>query len=180
MRPSTRWSTLASGASCMAGSVRISSIKRPRPAVPLANSSAKVESFRTGLTKVVIYRLKVMRSTVSISPRMMNTPPAAMTATDRMHRKNSMVALNRPMALWNWRLEVLKLSLESSNFRSSACSLAKALAVRMPERPDSISALIVAVFCFTRREASCMEARHFQTTRKKIGRMTAMTRASRH
>ena len=61
---------MASGASCIAGSSRISSTNRAKPAVPLANSSAKVESLRTGFTKVVIYRLKVMRSTVSIRPCM--------------------------------------------------------------------------------------------------------------
>ena len=122
----------------------------------------------------------MIRSTVSIWPRMMKKPPAAMTAAERMHIKNSMVALNRPMALWNCRFEVLKLSLEFSNFCSSAFSLAKALAVRMPERPDSISALMVAVFCFTRAEASCMDFRQRHTTSKKMGRMTAMISASRH
>ena len=80
---------------------------------------------------------------------MMSQPPTAMTAAERMHKKNSMVALNRPMALWNCRLEVLKASLERVNFSSSAPSLAKALAVRMPDRPDSMSVLIAAVRCLT-------------------------------
>ena len=48
-----------------------------------------------------------MRSTVFSSPRIMSQPPTAMTAAERRHRKNSMVALKRPMALWNCRLEFL-------------------------------------------------------------------------
>ena len=135
---------------------------------------------RTGFTNVVIYRLKVIRSTVSIRPCMMRKPPTEITATERMHRKNSITALNRPMARWNTRLEVLKLSLDTSNFSSSASSLAKALAVLMPERPDSMSALMVAVRCFTLIEASCMDLRHFHTTRKNTGMMQAITRASCH
>ena len=46
----------------MVGSVAISSMNRCRPAKPLENISAKFASFRTGLMKVVIYRLKVIRS----------------------------------------------------------------------------------------------------------------------
>ena len=114
------------------------------------------------------------------SPRMMNRPPAAMTATERMQRKNSIVALNRPMALWNARLEVLKVALELSNFWSSAPSLAKAFAVRMPERPDSMSELMTAVFCFTAAEAALMDRRQDQTTAKNTGTMQVITRASRH
>ena len=38
---------------------------------------------------------------------LMSQPPTAMTAAERRHRKNSMVALKRPMALWNCRLEFL-------------------------------------------------------------------------
>ena len=41
------------------------------------------------------------------------------------------------------------MSLAVLNFSSSSGSLAKALAVRMPEMPDSIPALMTAVFCFT-------------------------------
>lgn len=65
----------------------------------MAKSSAKLESFRTGVTKAVMYRLKVIRSTVSIRPSIMRNPPTEMTTTERMHRKNSITALNRPMAL---------------------------------------------------------------------------------
>lgn len=74
----------------------------------------------------------------------------------------------------------MKLSLDTSNFCISAVSLAKALAVRMPERPDSISLLITAVFCFTPREAAYMERRQRHTTRKNTGRIRAITRASCH
>ena len=50
----------------------------------------------------------------------------------------------------------------------------------MPEMPDSIPALMTAVFCFTWRLAALMERRQPQITRKKTGRIAAMTRASRH
>jgi len=43
--------------------VRISSTKRFRPAKPLENISAKLASFRMGLTKDVTYRENVIRST---------------------------------------------------------------------------------------------------------------------
>ena len=54
--------------------------------------------------------------------------------------------------------------LDALNLSSSSCSLAKALAVRMPEMPDSMPALMTAVFCFTCVEASLMERRHIHTT----------------
>ena len=72
------------------------------------------------------------------------------------------------------------MSLAALNFSSSSGSLAKALAVRMPEMPDSIPALMTAVFCFTWRLAALMDRRQPQITRKKTGRIAAMTRASRH
>ena len=52
-----------SGADFSYGSVPISSMNRCRPAKPLENISAKLASLRMGLTKVVTYREKVMRST---------------------------------------------------------------------------------------------------------------------
>ncbi len=70
--------------------------------------------------------------------------------------------------------------LDTLNLSSSSCSLAKALAVRMPEMPDSMPALMTAVFCFTWRDASLMDWRHIHTTTKKTGRMAAITSASRH
>ncbi len=68
-------SAFASGASRSFGSVRISSTKRPRPAKPLANISAKFTSLRTGLVNVEMYRENVNRSTRSIRPCMMSVPP---------------------------------------------------------------------------------------------------------
>ena len=53
---------MASGASWTVGSVRMISTNRFRPAKPLASSSEKLESLRSGETKVAIYRLKVTRS----------------------------------------------------------------------------------------------------------------------
>ena len=84
------------------------------------------------------------------------------------------------MARWKARLEVLKLSLDTSNLWSSASSLAKALAVLMPERPDSMSALMVAVRCLTLMEAVRMEDRHLHTTSRNTGMIQAITRASCH
>lgn len=180
MLPCTCRSSRASGASFWLGSVAIISRKRDRPAKPLANISEKLASFRMGLTKVPMYKEKVSKSTRSIWLRIIKKPPKAITATWRMHRKNSMVELNRAMALWNWRLEVLYFPLARLNRSFSQHSLAKALAVRMPEREDSISVLMWPTFCLTSLETAAIRLRWVVTTRAKMGIKTATTRASLH
>ena len=91
-----------------------------------------------------------------------------------------MVELNRAMALWNWRLEVLYFPLARLNRSFSQHSLAKALAVRMPEREDSISVLMWPTFCLTSLETAAIRLRWVVTTRAKMGIKTATTRASLH
>ena len=66
------------------------------------------------------------------------------------------------------------------NFPNSTSSLAKALAVRMPEREDSISALMAAVRLLTCLETALIFRRRRMTTASKMGRMMQTTRASRH
>ncbi len=79
----------ASGASCTAGSTRISSTNRLKPAMPLRNCSTKAASFRTGVRKVEIYRMNALRSMKVISPRRMKKPPAATVSTFMAGRANS-------------------------------------------------------------------------------------------
>ena len=85
---------------------------------------------------------------------MMSQPPTAMTTTGRMPAKNSITALKRPISLWKPRLAVLNTSLASSKRCCCSASLANALVVRTPDRPDSMAALMVPVFCLAAREAS--------------------------
>ena len=134
-----------------------SSTKRWRPAVPFANNSAKLDNLRTGFTNVETYKLKVIRSIVSILPCIIRAPPTAITMSDNVHIKNSIIALKRPIALWNCFLDVLYVSLDVLNFCCSIVSFAKALAVFIPVSPDSISVLMTATFCLTRIEASLIE-----------------------
>ena len=54
------------------------------------------------------------------------------------------------------------------------------MAVRKPERVDSISMLISAVFCFTAAEARCIAFRRAMTTTSISGTITSTTSASRH
>ena len=72
------------------------------------------------------------------------------------------------------------MSFERVNFSASTGSLAKALAVRMPESADSMSALMTAVFFLTRREAVRMALRREKLTRMNTGIITATTSVSRH
>ena len=111
---------------------------------------------------------------------MMSHPLTAITATGRMHMKNSMEHINQAMALYRSFLEVLNRSLAPWNFSLSARSLEKALAVRMPEMLDSMSALMPAMFCFTRRLAWIMFRRLRLTTMRNVGTSSSITRASRH
>ena len=61
--PSTVLSSVASGASCTFGSVRISSRKRWNPAMPSVKVSMKNTRVRIGETNVVTYSENVIRST---------------------------------------------------------------------------------------------------------------------
>ena len=83
--------------------------------------------------------------------------------------KNSIEALKRPMALWKLRLEFLNCSLALLNLAASAFSLENALAVRMPDRLDSMSALMPAMVCLTTREAERMAVRLTMHTTIKMG-----------
>ena len=65
--------------------------------------------------------------------------------------------------------------MERSNFSISASSLAKALAVRMPERDDSTSPLMPASFTLTSREARAMRLRWMAVNSTNSG-ITANTR----
>ena len=127
-----------------------------------------------------MYRLKVRRSTISSWPFIIRAPPTVMTATDRRVMKNSREPVNMPISLWNSRLEVLKRSFAALNLANSTASLAKAFAVRMPEREDSISALMAAVLALTFLETALIFRRRMVTTTTKMGRITQTTRASRH
>ena len=111
---------------------------------------------------------------------MMSAPPTVTTATERMDMKNSSEPLKMPISLWNSRLETLKRSFARSNFSSSTSSLAKALAVRIPEREDSISALMDAVRALTFLETALIFRRRRMSTSRRMGRMITMTSASRH
>ena len=62
-----------------------------------------------------------------------------MIMTFKLHKKNSTLLWNMPIALWNARLEVLNSALAASKRAASTVSLAKAFAVRTPERLLSIS-----------------------------------------
>ena len=66
------------------------------------------------------------------------------------------------------------------NFSFSALSLEKALAVRMPEILDSMSALMPAVVCLTFLEVRDMARRFRVTIAREMGIMMSNTRASRH
>ena len=103
-----------------------------------------------------------------------------MTATDSRLMNSSMLALKKPISLWKLRLEVLNTSLAPSKRRCCSASLAKALVVRTPERPDSISALMAPVFCLAARDAWDIWRRRYITTSRNTGMMQHTTRASRH
>ena len=111
---------------------------------------------------------------------MISQPPTAMTATCRAEVKNSIVAWNMPISLWNSRLETLKRSLEWANLSISMVSFAKALAVRKPESEDSISALMPAVRCLTILETLPIFRRRRITTERQMGNIRQTTRASFH
>ena len=89
-----------------------------------------------------------------------------------------MEAWKIPISLWNSRLEILNRSLEPSNLWSSTSSLAKALAVRKPEREDSMSALMAAVRCLTILETRPIFRLRIITNERQTGNIRQTTSAS--
>ena len=113
-------------------------------------------------------------------PRMMKRPPAAMTSTCMMLVVNSIPLIKPPMALKYSRRAALYFSLAATNLSSSAFSLAKALAVRMPDMPLSMAEFISAVLRLTSRLALFILTRRESVKAIRSGSVTASTRASRH
>ena len=111
---------------------------------------------------------------------MMSQPPTAITATGRMLVKNSITAVKKPISLWKPRLAVLNTSLASSNRSCWASSLAKALVVRTPDRPDSMAALITPVFCLAAREAALICFLRRSAASSSTGSITSSTSTSSH
>ncbi len=74
----------------------------------------------------------------------------------------------------------LNRSLDCWNLAVSCSSLAKALAVRIPEMADSSCPLIPAMFCFTRTDARTIRRRWMTVKITKMGTMANTMRASFH
>ena len=103
-----------------------------------------------------------------------------MTVTGMMHMKNSRDALKRPHGFVVPALGVLEHVVGVIKPGLVHILVCKRLGRAMPEMQDSMSALMDAIFCLTCREASAMLRRHTMTTTRKMGMITATTRASRH
>ena len=69
---------------------------RRKPELPFWNCSTNCVSFRIGAMNTETYSENVMRSTASILPCIMNTPPAASVTSCMSAMANSVEALNTP------------------------------------------------------------------------------------